>query len=34
LFLYQGLDALELFSGISVDEIRVEAAFLDRFTLE
>lgn len=34
LFLYQGLDAFEVFSGIALDADRIESEFLRRFRLE
>jgi shikimate dehydrogenase len=34
LFLYQGLDAFERFTGIAPDAAKVEPAFLERFPLE
>ena len=34
LFLYQGLDAFELFTGVEPDARAIEAAFLERYPLE
>ncbi|MEZ5450716.1 MAG: hypothetical protein R3E89_17665 [Thiolinea sp.] len=34
LFLYQGLDAFEHFTGLAVDDQQVEIAFLERYPLE